>query len=295
MKTEDVEISHPDKLLFPEAGLSKKDIAAYYKRIAEYLLPFVQDRPLTLRQYPHGIGKPGFFHKHAPDYFPDYVERMNVPMKSRDGKIMRMITADEPADLVYLAGQNVIELHMGLARKDDLEKPDQIILDLDPSDNDFEKVRQTAFILKDLLDEWGLPSFLKTTGSRGLHIHVPLRLGEKFAAVKEIAHHWARELETRAGEIATLEKRKDNRGDKVFIDYLRNDYGMTAVVPYSLRAQEEASVATPIAWEELGDSKLGPKSYTLNNIFRRLSKGKDPWATFTDESVTFEVLKKTLA
>ena len=285
MKTEKIEISHPDKILFPQAELTKADIASYYKRIADYMLPHIKDRPLTLRHYPHGIDESGFFHKHAPDHFPEFVERLDVSMKSKGGENMKMASADEAADLVYFAGQNVIELHMGLARKYDLEIPDQIIFDLDPSDNDFEKVRKTAFALKDILDERDLPSFLKTTGSRGVHIHIPIKPEKKFDEVKKAVRKLAETLHDTCPDLTTLESRKKKRGDKVFIDYLRNDYGMTAIAPYSLRALKGAPIATPIDWEELKDRELGPQSYTLENIFRRLPQKADPWKKFYSQAV----------
>lgn len=288
MKAKKVEISHPDKILFPDAGISKDDLAEYYKRIADTTLPHIKDRPLTLKRYPERIDKGGFFNKHIPDHFPDFVERLDVPMRSKGGKNMKMASADEAADLVYFAGQDVIELHMGLSQKDSLEKPDQIIFDLDPSDNDFEKVRKTAFALKNILDDMDLPSFVKTTGSRGVHIHIPIQPEKKFEEVKDAARKLAEKLHGNCPDLTTLENRKNKRGDKVFLDYLRNDYGMTAIAPYSLRALKGAPVATPIDWEELKDSKLGPQSYTLQNIFRRLPQKYDPWEVFYESKISLK-------
>lgn len=290
MKTKNIEISHPGKVLFPDTGMTKKDIAEYFERIAEYMLPHIEGRPLTLRQFTEGIDKEGFYHKHAPDYFPDFIQRLSVPMHSKSGKKMKMVMANEAADLVYFAGQNAIELHMGLSRSGALEKPDQIIFDLDPSDDDFEKVRQTAFALKDMLDEHEITSFVKTTGSRGLHIHVPLHVDRKFERVKAVARNIAEKLHQGNPKLTTMEQRKDKRGDRVFIDYLRNDYGMTAIAPYSLRALKNAPVATPIDWDELKGHSLGPQTYTLSNIFRRLAQKKDPWKDFGRHKVHLEDL-----
>src|SRR5690606_28999226 len=157
MRIEKVKISHPEKLLFPDAGITKEAVAAYYGRIAEHMLPWVRGRPLTLKRFVEGIDKIGFYHKHAPDYFPDYVERIEVPMRSRGGKPMLMVSVDEAADLMYLAGQNVIELHMGLSTVEALDKPDQLIIDFDPCDRDFRKVRRAALECKQLIDELGHP------------------------------------------------------------------------------------------------------------------------------------------
>lgn len=287
--TNEPHISHPEKVLFPEVGITKADLADYYRRIAPYLLPFLKDRPLTLRHFPKGITEKGFFHKHAADYYPDFLERLRVPMRSKGGEEMEMIMADEVADLVYLAGQNVIELHTGLSQAAALDKPDQLIFDLDPADDDFAKVRHTALALKELLDQYQLPCFVKTTGSRGLHIHVPVQPERPFAKAKKVARRIAEQLHAQHPELATLEHRKEKRGDKVFIDYLRNDYGMTAIAPYALRALPHAPVATPIEWTELEKSGVEAQTYHLSNIFRRLGQ-KDPlpWHDFHERSVSWE-------
>ncbi len=285
MKANNIQISHPEKILSPKDGISKADVAAYYERIAPFMLPHIKDRPLTLRRYPDGIEKEGFYNKHAPDYFPDLIKRINVPMHSEKGKIAEMASADEASDLVYFANQNMIEIHMGLSTARTLEKPNQIIFDFDPSDNDFEKVRIAALELENMLDELGLPSFVKTTGSRGVHVHIPIKPERKFAAVKDYARSLAQHLNDMMPDITTLEHRKDKRGDRVFIDYLRNDYAMTAIAPYSLRAKKGAPVATPIMWEELSDLSLKPNSFTIENIFKRLAKNPDPWKDFRKTAV----------
>ncbi|WP_133128915.1 non-homologous end-joining DNA ligase [Legionella nagasakiensis] len=283
MKINDVDISHPDKILFPEDNISKKDMANYYCRIAPYILPWIKKRPLTLKRYPDGIDKEGFFNKHVPDYFPDFIQRFTVPMEKENAS-MKMVGVDEASDLVYLAGQNTIELHVALATMTDIKKPDQVIFDFDPSDNDFEKVRTAALALKDLLDALALPSFAKTSGSKGMHVHIPIKPYGSFKEIKTIARILAEKLHEECPDLTTLEQRKEKRGNKVFIDYLRNDYAMTAVAPYSLRALRHAPIATPIEWEELADKALGPQSYHLKNIFRRLAKKQNPWKNFAQRS-----------
>ncbi|MFO7528922.1 MAG: non-homologous end-joining DNA ligase [Marinobacter sp.] len=281
-----MQISHPDKLIFPDSGIKKRDLIDYFRKIAPIMLPHLRGRPLTLRSFPEGIGEEGFFLKHAPEHFPSHIERLEVPMRSRVGKTMLMVTADKANDLTCFANQNVVELHVALSLGEALDRPDQMIFDLDPSDNDFEKVRELALGLKSLLGQRDLPSFVKTTGSRGVHVHVPLRPEETFERVKPVVQRLAEELLTRCPDIATMEHRKEKRGNRVFIDYLRNDYGMTAVAPYSLRAIEGAPVATPISWSELKDRKTGPQSWGLANIFRRLGAKKDPWQNFKRHRVS---------
>ena len=180
---------------------------------------------------------------------------------------------------------------MSLSRAGALEQPDQIIFDLDPTDGDFAKVRQTAFALKELLDERAVPALVKTTGSRGLHIHVPLRADQPFTEVKPVSRRLAETLHRQTPDLTTLEHRKNQRGRKVYIDYLRNDYGMTAIAPYSLRALPGAPVATPIDWAELRNTSLGPRTYHLGNILRRLGQKADPWAGFAEARVALERLE----
>lgn len=274
------EVSHGDRVLFPGSGITKQGVADYYRKMAGTMLPYVRDRPLTLRCFPDGIGQEGYFLKHAPGHFPAHIERIEVPMYSEKGRSMRMVAADEAKDLWYFASQNAIEIHLALSIRGQPDRPDQMIFDLDPSDDDFAKVRELALSLRSLLDQRGLPAFVKTTGSRGVHVHVPLRPEEPFSAVKAVARRTAEELLERCPAIATLETRKDRRGGRVFIDYLRNDHGMTAIAPYSLRALEDAPVATPIGWRELERSDSRPDSWQLNNIFRRLGALQDPWLEF---------------
>lgn len=288
MKIKEVEIAHPEKILFSDSGISKKDIAEYFEQIAPYMIPFIQDRPLTMKRYPKGIDEDGFFNKHAPKHFPDFIPRFTVPMEQESSQ-MQMVGVEKPKDLIYLAGQDVIELHMALSRIDDIKKPDQIIFDFDPSDDDFEKVRSAALKLKHLLDHLNLPSFIKTSGSRGVHIHIPIRVDHTFKEVKAIARNIAQRLNEICPDITTMEQRKVKRGNKVFIDYLRNDFSMTAIAPYSLRACKGAPIATPIDWEELEDQSLGPQTYHIKNILRRLAqKGNDPWGNFVQSSVNLQ-------
>ena len=213
-------------------------------------------------------------------------------MHSKPGTSMKMAMAEKAADLVYFAGQNAIELHMSLSREGALECPDQIIFDLDPSTEDFEKVRAVALALKELLDAHQVPTFVKTTGSRGVHVHIPLQVDKDFAEVKPVARKIAERLHQEHPDLTTLEQRKEKRGDRVFIDYLRNDYGMTVIAPYSPRALKNAPVATPIDWEELEKPSLGPQAYTLANVFRRLAQKEDPWKDFYRHRVLLKTLSR---
>ena len=275
----DVKITHPDKLLFPEARVTKGMMAVYYAMIAKYMLPHIKNRPLSLKQYPEGITKTGFFHKHAAGFYPESIPVFKIAMHKEHGKI-DMVGAATAQDLVYMAGQNAIEFHIPTATVKHISKPDQIILDYDPSDNDFEKVRALAFITRDILTDHKMQSFVKTTGNRGVHVHIPIQANRDYDEVKPIAKELATAITQQAPDLATTELRKNKRGNKVFIDYLRNDYGMTAVAPYSLRANKAAGVATPISWDELKKKSLQPDSFTIHNIEKRVKNFKDPWSKY---------------
>lgn len=279
MDIDGVTISHPDKILFPHENINKAAMCAYYSMIAPYMLPHIKNRPLSLKQYPEGISKPGFFHKHAPGFFPNYMPIFNLPMHKSHGEIA-MVGAATARDLVYLAGQNAIEFHIPTSQVKTIDKPDQIILDFDPSDDDFEKVRALALLTHKILNDRKMQSFVKTTGSRGVHVHIPFKPKLTFEEVKPIAKELAMYIQMQCPEIATIELRKNKRGNKVFIDYLRNDYAMTSVAPYSLRANQAAGIATPISWEELKNKALNGQSFTIHNIQKRMQNFKDPWQDF---------------
>ena len=275
-----LKIPNYNKILFLDSNITKADIAGYYERIADHMLPYIKDRPLTLRRFPNGTMEEGFFNKHAPKHFPKAIKRLNVPMHSKPGKVMKMVSANRAEDLIYFVGQDTIEIHMALSKAKNLEKPDQIIFDFDPSDNDFEKVRRAALELKTMLDVMSLPSFIKTTGSSGIHVHIPIKVNLAFTEAKGLAKKIAKKLHKALPDITTLEHRINKRGNKVFIDILRNDYGMTVIAPYSLRAKEGAPIATPIKWIELKDNSIGSRSYNFKNIFRRMIEKPDPWKNF---------------
>lgn len=270
-----IELSHLDKLLFPDTGLTKRDLIDYYRRIAATALPHYRDRPLSVQRFPDGIGADGFFQKDRPNYYPKWIDCVNL--KKRDGRV-EYVLIDNAATLVYLANQACITLHLALARADKPHHPDRLVFDLDPSDADFGKVQRAATWLKDSLDSLELMSFVQTTGSRGLHVVVPLDREADFGRTRQVARQLAEQLAARhPGEITTAQ-RKDERGSAVFVDYLRNAYGQTAVAPYSVRALDGAPVATPLRWSEIGSTGLHPRKYTIRNIFRRLGQLDDPWA-----------------
>lgn len=270
-----IETSSEDKVLFPESGITKGDLIAYYRRIGDVLLVHLRRRPLTLHRFPDGLGGDGFFQQRAPAYFPDWIDRVTV--ETAAGSIPHA-AANKIATLVYLANQAAITLHAWLSRADALRQPDQLVFDLDPSGSDFARVREAAQVVRTALDDAGLVPFVMTTGSSGLHVRAPLRRGLDFDAVRAVARQWADRLADRHPTLLTTEQRKAKRRGRVFLDTLRNAYGQTAVAPYSVRAREGAPVATPLTWNELDAAVLTPQRYTIKNIFRRLGRKGDPWA-----------------
>jgi bifunctional non-homologous end joining protein LigD len=273
-----IELSNLDKVLFPKSGLTKGDLVEYYRRIGATALPYYRDRPLSMHRFPDGIDAEGFFQKDTPDYFPDWIDR--ATLEKKDG-VVRYAVANSTAALVFLADQGCITPHLALARADKPDRPDRLIFDLDPSDEEFDKVRRAARAFKALLDELKLASFVQTTGSRGLHVVVPLSRRADFDEVRRFARDACQYLADRNPTLLTIEQRKNKRGDRVFLDYLRNAYGQTAVGPYAVRAREGAPVATPLDWKEVGDGSLGPQKFNIKNLFRRLGRIEDPWRNMT--------------
>ena len=270
-----VEVSHADRVLFPRAGLTKLDLARHYDRVAPAMLPHVRDRPLTLDAYPEGVQGGGYLTKQIPAHFPGWIARATVA--KRGGEVTHAL-ANDRATLVYLAGQNVITLHVWPSRADRPDRPDRLIFDLDPSRERFADVRAAARALGDMLRDLGLAPFAMTTGSRGLHVVVPLRRRETFDSVRAFARAVADDLVAEYPKRLTTAQRKSGRGGRIFVDVMRNGYAQHAVAAYAVRARPTAPVATPLHWGELEDRRLGPERWTVKTIGDRLSTEGDPWS-----------------
>ena len=286
-----VKLSNLDKVLFPAAGLTKADLIGYYERVAPVMLPHLAGRPLSLARFPDGIDAEGFMQKNASDHFPGWIRRARLA--KQNGEVEHVV-ADSAATLVYLANQACVTLHVGLSRVDRIDRPDRMVLDLDPSDDHFAKVRRAARDAGALLEELGLVPFLQTTGSRGLHLWVPLDRSADFDEVRAFAAKLAEVLEARRPVELTTAQRKAKRGDRVLLDVARNAYAQTAVAPYSVRARRFAPVATPLDWAELDDPKLEPQRYTIRNLFRRLGQKGDPWAEIERHARGLETARERL-
>lgn len=274
-----VKLTNEDKVLFPVSGITKGDLIRYYHAIADYMLPLVKDRPVTMRRFPDGIEATGFYQKDKSAYFPKWIE--SVKVKKENGETIAMILANNTATLVYLANQACITPHIWLSKKDKLNNPDKLIFDLDPPGDDFEMVINGAQALKKVLEEdLSLKTFIMTTGSKGLHVIVPLNRKAEFDAVRAFAETISQYVADQNEEHFTTEVRKNKRKGRLFLDYMRNAYAQTGVAPYAVRAIEQAPVATPLHWDELDEKKLHAKTFHIKNIFDRLESKENPWKDF---------------
>lgn len=275
MDEHEVTVSNADRVVFPDIGLTKGELVDYYRRVAPHAVPHLQGRPLTMQIFPKGAGEPGAFVKERRRHLPEWVGSATVP--KRGGQLV-MPVVDTAAALVYLANQGMVTPHVWLSRADRPDHPDRLVFDLDPSGDDFALVRRTALELRDLLDDLGLVPYVKTTGSRGLHVMTPLDRSSTTAEVRSFAEGVAQVLVDRHPDDLTVEFSKVERKGRLFLDVLRNGPAQTEVAAYGVRARPGAPVATPLEWDEVKDSGLTADRWTVRNLFRRLSRRDDPWA-----------------
>lgn len=290
-----IALSHLDKVLFPDSGITKGELLRYYDQVAPVLLPHLKNRPLTLQRFPDGIGAKGFIQQQKSDYFPAWIKSEKI-VHSADSKrrTIEHVLCNDRATLAYLVNQAAVTLHGWLSRAPRLRCPDRLIFDLDPSDEEFDRVRHAACQVAELMREVGLTPFVMTTGSRGLHVIAPLRPGAGFDQVRELAHDMAACLVARHADQLTLAQRKDKRGDRIYLDVMRNTFGQTAVMPYAVRALAGAPVATPLDLAELADARLHPQRFHIKNIFRRLGRKPDPWAHMQRHAATLSRCRRAL-
>jgi len=270
-----VEVQREEKVLFPDSGITKGHLMEYYLEVAQAILPHLDARPLTLERYPDGIGEDGFYQKTVPDYFPDWIPRVRVPLA--DGGSQQQVVASNSATLTYLVNQGTTTFHRWPSRRGELLSPDRLVFDLDPSGTDFGPVRRVARSLRNLLERLGLRPFLMSTGSTGVHIVAPIRKGPSFDQAKDFAEKAAEHLARKNPDQVTTHVRKNQRRGRLFLDVARNAHGQTSVAPYSARASSGAPVATPLNWDELDNREVTSRSHTIHSVPRRLTQKADPW------------------
>jgi bifunctional non-homologous end joining protein LigD len=287
-----VTLTHPERVLYPDQGVTKLELARYYEAVGEWMLPHVEARPLTLVRCPAGHQRTCFYQKHLKDSAPAGVDQVEI----REGKGLALYPlVKDAAGLVALVQMGVLEIHTWQSKADQLERPDRMIFDLDPAPEvAWIKVVEAAQLVRGLLEELGLRSFLKTTGGKGLHVVAPLLRRHSWDEVKgfseAVAQHLARELPDRF----TAKLMKRDRTDRIFIDYLRNGRGATAIAAFSTRARPGATVSAPISWDELS-VKLRSEQFNVRSMVQRLAKlGADPWKDYwtTKQGITAAMKKK---
>jgi len=282
----EVSLSNPDKVLIPaaagHAAVTKADLFDYAGRIADRMLPYIADRPAVLQRFPDGTAGEGWYQKHTPKHFPDWISTVELPKK---GGTVRHVVIDSADALRYVVNQGTITVHVLGGSASDPDVPVELLIDLDPSVDDPAQVVAGAAAVRELLDDLGVTGFVKTSGSRGLHVHVPLGGDARFAAVNALAHHVGRRLVDRHPDLLTVEFSKEDRGDRLFVDVLRNAPAQHAVAPYTVRPKPGGPVAVPLRWDEL-DGGWTPQSTPLASLFRRLGAlTDDPWEGFHDARI----------
>lgn len=270
-----VRITHPERVLFPDDGFTKADLAAYHHSVADVLVRHLVDRPLMLQRFPEGIGGDGFYQKSAGRGVAAWIPTFEVPKEG--GTVVHPLVGDEAA-LLALTNLSTVSFHRWPSRIDDLDHPDLLVVDLDPSTDDFEAVRQAARQTRRVLEELDLAPYVQVTGSRGLHVVAPLDRSADTEAVAAFARDVARLLSLRHPDKLTAEFHKVERRDRLYVDTARNGYAQTVVAPYSVRPRRGAPVATPITWEELDDAALRADTWTIETVPGRVADVGDPWA-----------------
>lgn len=269
-------ITHPEKILFPQDGITKGELAAYYEAIAPVMLPHLRRRPITMERYHRGISAPGFFQKDVSKGFPEWLKRVEVP---KHGGTVHHPIANDTRSLLWLANQNSITIHVWPSRTPNLYNPDICVFDLDPAGEDEpDHLRRAALNVRDLLAELGLPSWIKTSGSKGFHIAVPLDGKADFGVVARFAHQVGRILVQRDPEHLTQEFAKVDRAGRILVDTGRNGYSATFAAAYTVRAKPSAPISAPCTWEEVERGEVHPKSFTLRTMAQRIERTGDLWA-----------------
>lgn len=275
-----------DKVFWPEDGYTKGDLIEYYDRISEYIMPYLKGRPLTLHRFPNGINGESFYQKDMDNLPPDYVDRVKIHSDTA-GKDICYVICNNEESLLYLANLGCIEMHPWSSTVENMDNPDYLVMDLDPHGIGFDAVISCALKVKNVLDEIGVPGYIKTSGATGLHIYVPLAGKYDYAQAREFTHLIGLVVNKKLPVISSLERYPEKREKKVYLDYLQNRPAQTLVAPYAVRPREGAPVSTPLRWSEVNE-KLNPADFTIKNIEKRLSKTGDLWKPVLGKGIDME-------
>jgi bifunctional non-homologous end joining protein LigD len=269
----EIEITHPEKVMFPDEGITKGELAAYYEMVAPVMVPHLRGRPVTMERFHRGIGEDGFFQKNLSKP-PKWLQTVEVPKK--DGVVNYPIV-DDARGLRWLANQNCITPHVWASRVPDLFHPDVCVFDLDPLENDPEVLRGATLLLRDVLAELGCASWVKTSGSKGFHVVLPLDGKADSDKVARFAHRIGRELVERDPEHFTQEFYKADRGGRILIDTGRSEFGATYAATYAVRPKPGAPISAPCTWEEIESGEVVPQTFRLRGMAERLERVGDLW------------------
>ena len=262
-----MKVSSPNKLLYPDDGITKAQVVNHFEAVADRMLDFASGRPLTLQRFPRGIHSKGFMQKNASDHFPASIRRLEVP--KREGGVTTYPVVDRAGDFAYLANQNTLTFHMWTSSAATPYQPDWLIIDLDPEDGEVDAAREATFAVRSVLRRFDLDGFVLATGSKGFHVWIALAPGHDFSRVSMTARSIAGLAGSENRDLLTTEFLKKNRNGKVFVDWLRNGPTATVVVPFSLRPRVGAPVAVPIRWDELESAR--PDHWRLGSLDDRIS------------------------
>jgi bifunctional non-homologous end joining protein LigD len=281
-------ISHPEKVLFPDDNITKGELAAYYEAVAPVMLPHILRRPVTMERFHKGIAEEGFFQKSVTKGFPEWLERVEVPKQG--GTVHHPLVTDTRS-LLWMANQNCITMHVWSTRAPDLFHPDVCVIDLDPSEDEPERLRAAVLNVRDVLSELGLTSNVKTSGSKGFHIVVPLDGKTNVGEVARFSDVFGHLMVRRDPQNFTLEFNKVDRGGRIYMDTGRNHPPATFAAAYTVRAKPGAPVSAPCTWEEIESGAVGPRTFTLRSMAQRLDALGDLWADVAGQSLSKPIEK----
>ncbi len=272
-----IELTSLDKPYWPDDGLTKGDALNYYRAVADVMLPYVVNRPITFRAYPSGIKGPGFWRRDVPDNAPDWLTSVTYQPETREDRIEVPLIQNEAA-LIWWTDHSSIEIHQWLSLKDDLDHPDWAVFDLDPGEDvGFDRILEAAVLVRDDLAEHGLKTFAKTSGATGMHVFVPLVPKDPFDDVRAWVHGVARRLAEQQPKLIAAASGGTHRGSVVTIDHAQNSVARNTAAPYTLRARSGATVSAPLSWDEVEKGKVRPGDLTLRTMPKRLKHDGDPW------------------
>lgn len=290
-KMEDVTVSNLDKVFWPKEGYTKGALLEYYKEISEFLLPYLKNRPEVLRRYPNGIEGESFFQKDIKHELPEYADSTKVYSESED-KEMNYLVCNNLDTLLYMVNLGCIDINPWNSRAESLENPDYLIFDLDPHETGFDKVIDAAIEIRKVLEKLEIESYPKTSGATGIHIYLPLGAKYTYEQTRQFAEIIVNLVNEKNGSFTSVERLPEKRKGKVYLDFLQNRIGQTLASAYSVRPKPNATVSTPLKWEEV-NKKLSPENFTIKNIFKRLSKTGDMWKPVIGKGINLsEALKK---